>query len=89
MLKEIDDTMDRAARDGSGRLASMPLPVGRYLRNLDREGCRELGQWLLRRSEDDARVAEQIQTQAAPSTASAPSGRVDVQLLSFATGASG
>jgi hypothetical protein len=32
---------------------------------------------------------KQIQTQAAPSTASAPPGRVDVQLLSPATGASG
>lgn len=32
---------------------------------------------------------KQIQTQAAPSTASAPPGRIDVQLLSPATGASG
>jgi hypothetical protein len=38
------DDNDRAARDGAGRLATMPLSVGRYLRSLTPEDSRELGQ---------------------------------------------
>jgi len=53
MIKDLDDDTGRAARDGAGRLASMPLSVGRYLRSLGPEDFRELGQWLLQRAEDD------------------------------------
>lgn len=45
------DSGDLAARDGVGRLAAMPLSVGRYLRSLGPEDCRELGRWLLQRAE--------------------------------------
>ena len=47
------DCNDRAARDGAGRLATMPLSVGHYLRSLSPEDCRELGQWLLQRAESN------------------------------------
>ena len=42
---------DPAGRDGIGRLAVMPLSVGRYLRSLPPEDCEELGQWLMRRAD--------------------------------------
>jgi len=45
------DSSDLAARDGVGRLAAMSLSVGRYLRSLGPEDCRELGQWLLQRAD--------------------------------------
>jgi len=43
--------LDPAERDGRGRLAAMPLSVGRYLRSLPSEDCEELGQWLMRRAD--------------------------------------
>jgi hypothetical protein len=60
MIGSVDDLVsadcdDRAARDGTGQLATMPLSVGRYLRSLTAEQCRELGQWLLQRAEQPKR----------------------------------